>query len=606
MRRGGATCPDRELDGAHRVLRRYALHARDLLVALGASETRQDQRLLPVDEVAAVQLRAHLHREGALSQPFGSEDRIGDGAGEIAAHADEHAHVPAVHRREGVHGVETSSAWRVDAAYFVEAREEGLARVVVDAARAIALHIAVPAHGRRAGPRPADVSAEHQEIHDLTDGVDPVLVLADAEAPADDGARGADVDVGRSADLLLAEPGLGDEIAPRRGLDERTVLVDTVRVGVEELPVDHGRVRCGGLEDGLRHPADERKITAGSHLQGAGRGVRRLEPRHIEDLVRHDRARRARFDERIDVDHLRAAVDRFGETRQHAGSVGCRVHPEHEEGIALFPVLERRRALARRERGIESTPGGLVAHVRAVRQIVGAELARPQLVEERGLVAESAGRVERCLVGAVERPQLRADEGVGVLPGDRHVAVGVGVVDHRLGEPALVFEVEVRPRRELGDRVRGEEGAVDALARHLPRDVLDAVLADVEGDALVVGPGTSGAVESADRVVHREHGAGADDRFPCAQEHLPHREGRAPTGGGVVVGRTRPGAVRRGAEAALTRLVGHEAQRGAARVRGILPGHRKFLPEGAVVTADAAAMRASRSSCVERRRSARA
>jgi hypothetical protein len=69
--------------------------------------------------------------------------------------------------------------------------------------------------------------------------------------------------------------------------------------------------------------------------------------------------------------------------------------------------------------------------------------------------------------------------------------------------------------------VCGEEGAVDALARHLPRDVLDAVLADVEGDALVVGPGTSGAVESPDRVVHREHGAGADDRF-LAQEHLPH------------------------------------------------------------------------------------
>ena len=47
---------------------RDALEAAALVVLLGAAEARQDQRLPAVHEVAAVQLRAHLHRQLAAAQ----------------------------------------------------------------------------------------------------------------------------------------------------------------------------------------------------------------------------------------------------------------------------------------------------------------------------------------------------------------------------------------------------------------------------------------------------------------------------------------------------------------------------------------------------------
>lgn len=137
--------------------------------------------------------------------------------------------------------------------------------------------------------------------------------------------------------------------------------------------------------------------------------------------------------------------------------------------------------------------------------------------------------------------------------------VGRGVVGHGLGEPALIFEVEVGPGGELGDRVGGEEVVARTLLRHLPRGVLDAVLADVERDPGIVGPRASGAVESADGVVHGQHQRQAEADFTLAEEDLGHRFRRTPPRRGVVVVLLRPGSVRRGAVAALARNVRHES-----------------------------------------------
>lgn len=51
---------------------------------------------------------------------------------------------------------------------------------MVDAAGAIALHVAVTSDRRRPCPWTADVAAQQQHVDDLADHVDSVLVLADA------------------------------------------------------------------------------------------------------------------------------------------------------------------------------------------------------------------------------------------------------------------------------------------------------------------------------------------------------------------------------------------------------------------------------------------
>ena len=82
-------------------------------------------------------------------------------------------------------------------------------------------------------------------------------------------------------------------------------------------------------------------------------------------------------------------------------------------------------ALADADRLGERDRGRLVAHVRAVRQVVGAEGADEQLVGERGLVGGAAGGVEDRLVGASPARCSRSrDQPERVVPGDRLVVRG--------------------------------------------------------------------------------------------------------------------------------------------------------------------------------------
>ena len=86
--------------------------------------------------------------------------------------------------------------------------------------------------------------------------------------------------------------------------------------------------------------------------------------------------------------------------RQHAGVVGARVLPGDDDQVGHLEVFDGHRALADADRLGQRRARGLVAHVRAVRQVVGAEAAHQQLIEERRLVAGAPGRVEHRLVRA--------------------------------------------------------------------------------------------------------------------------------------------------------------------------------------------------------------
>ena len=141
---------------------------------------------------------------------------------------------------------------------------------------------------------------------------------------------------------------------------------------------------------------------------------------------------------------------------------------------------------------------GFVAHVAAVGQVVGAEAADHQLVEERRLVAGASGRVEDRFVGAVQRAQLVGDQAVGVVPADRPVVVVAGAQHHRMGEPALLRQPVLGPAVEVGDRVPGEEVRGDDAFGGLLGDGLGAVLAELGelAAAVLLGPCAAGAVES--------------------------------------------------------------------------------------------------------------
>ena len=101
--------------------------------------------------------------------------------------------------------------------------------------------------------------------------------------------------------------------------------------------------------------------------------------------------------------------------------VGAGVLADDDDQLGVVDVVEADRALADADRLGERDRGRLVAHVRAVGQVVGAERADEQLVDERRLVGGLARGVEHRLVRAGQAVQLPADQREGVGPGDRLV-----------------------------------------------------------------------------------------------------------------------------------------------------------------------------------------
>ena len=113
----------------------------------------------------------------------------------------------------------------------------------------------------------------------------------------------------------------------------------------------------------------------------------------------------------------------------------------------------------------ERARGRLVAHVRAVRQVVRAERADEQLVDERGLVARARRRCRTRPRRATRAGRSSScDDVEGAVPGHGPVVRVAGLEQHRVGDPPLLAEGVVVPRppappRSARRRTRASRGA---------------------------------------------------------------------------------------------------------------------------------------------------
>ena len=88
-----------------------------------------------------------------------------------------------------------------------------------------------------------------------------------------------------------------------------------------------------------------------------------------------------------------------------------------EQGFFRFEVVESHGALADPDAMPQGHVAGFVAHVRAVREVVGAVGTHEQLVEVRRFVAGAPRGVELGLVRAGRFVQFAGDQGKGGVPG---------------------------------------------------------------------------------------------------------------------------------------------------------------------------------------------
>src|SRR5690606_36921840 len=98
--------------------------------------------------------------------------------------------------------------------------------------------------------------------------------------------------------------------------------------------------------------------------------------------------------ERVEGNDACTAVDRVLELVEHARAVGAHVLTEGEDRVGLAEVLEPDCAYRYADAFRQRDRRGLVAHVRAVRQIVGAVEPRQKLVHVGRLERGSSRRVE--------------------------------------------------------------------------------------------------------------------------------------------------------------------------------------------------------------------
>lgn len=201
-------------------------------------------------------------------------------------------------------------------------------------------------------------------------------------------------------------------------------------------------------------------------------------------------------------------------------------------------VFEGDAALADADGLVQRGARGLVAHVGAVRQVVGAEFAGEELEEERGLVAGAARGVEEGLVGGGEGGQLLGDDLEGPLPGDGLVPVGALGQVHGLGDAALLAQPVPGASGEVGERVLREEVRGDPAQRGFLGDGLGAVLAEFGGVSFVAfGPGAARAVEAV-LLVDLEQGARGAGEAHLLLGDAQGVADRGQAGGGVLGGAT--------------------------------------------------------------------
>ena len=142
------------------------------------------------------------------------------------------------------------------------------------------------------------------------------------------------------------------------------------------------------------------------------------------------------------------AVLQFGE---HPGVVGAWVLTHDDDQVRAFEVLEGHGCLADADAFAHGPAGGLMAHIRTIRQVVGSEAAGEELVGEGRLVGGTPTGVEHRLVGGFQGVQFGRQHVDGLGPGDGAVVVLAGRLIDGFGETALLAQPIFGASTQLSD-----------------------------------------------------------------------------------------------------------------------------------------------------------
>jgi hypothetical protein len=187
--------------------------------------------------------------------------------------------------------------------------------------------------------------------------------------------------------------------------------------------------------------------------------------------------------------------------------------PIIKDSVRELEVLEGDGSLADADHFLQRQPRRFVTHVRAIGQVIGAELAHKQLIEKSRFVTGAARGIEDCLIRTAQRVQFARDHGERIFPRNRFVVAAAGTQDHGMSQSSLMAQPVVRLLRQVRETLRTEKLRGAALSGRLLCDRLDTILTVfVEGAILVrVGPGATGAIDSVKLIETNERGDSSNE-----------------------------------------------------------------------------------------------
>ncbi len=490
----------------------------------------------------AVELGRHLDRQPQFAPGRLHLQGVRNGADEVAAQADEAADAAVEDALAGLYRIHAIFARRLETELPTQVVHRHLRCLFGDADGALTLHVGVAAHRQDARALLAHVAAQQEQVDQHLDGLHAVAVLGQAHTIGGDHPLAAGIGGGRRFHRCAGEAGATLQLLPGvaanacfEGLEAMGVLLDEGDIEHPLAPFGDGQVVHG--EQRLAHPGDGRHVAADGQLVILGADHRAVRRQHLARRLRVDETLQATLTQRVEGDDLGPALARGLQFMEHARAGGTGILAEEEQSVGVLEVVQGDRCHRYANAFGQGHRGALVAHVGTVRQVVGAVQARQQAIHVGRLQRRTPGHVEHHLVGIVHGLEFGADLGEGAVPADRLIMVAGCIVAQRMGQPALLFQVEVAPVEQLADAVPGEEFRAATQRGVFPCRGLGAVLAERQRPRGVrLGPGAADAGEAVDGFVLLEQQADAGRRDAFTQQDVGDGVGRSPATGRCTVG----------------------------------------------------------------------
>lgn len=202
-------------------------------------------------------------------------------------------------------------------------------------------------------------------------------MLGDAHGPGADHLVGAEIDLGGHLDVGTGQAGLVLDRLPARRLHDGAIGLVAFGVVAEEGAIQDGWTAGGASrvvrrEDRLGDAAERRHVAARTGLVIVARHRGAGTAQHLHRVLRVGEAFEPALAHGVEHHNAGAAGRRLAQIAEHAGMVGAGVLANHEDRVRLLEILEQHGTLADADGRLEGDAAGLVAHVGAVGEVVGA------------------------------------------------------------------------------------------------------------------------------------------------------------------------------------------------------------------------------------------